>query len=67
MTTAAVPSTQLHVDDMITEVRTSEGPFHSVLKVNARSVVVDAREDGDNEPLPITLPVTGTRLVRRRT
>ncbi|MEJ7654711.1 MAG: hypothetical protein WKH64_15945, partial [Chloroflexia bacterium] len=52
--------TELRVGDFVTEVSPPEGPFYWVIGVAARTITVDARGNGNNEPLPITLPVTGT-------
>ncbi len=59
-TTELVPTTEIRVGDSITEMNTPSGPFYPVLKVNAKTFVVDARAMNDTigeaAPLPIRLP-----------
>ncbi len=67
--------TDLKVGDMITEVDTPDGPFYPVIKVNPKSIVVDAnalRLPGDEddeplEPLPLRMPIRPSDVVLLRT
>jgi hypothetical protein len=55
-------ATEVTVGDYITEIGTPDGPFYPVVKVNAKSLVVDASDDG--EPLLVRVPVGANDQIR---
>jgi hypothetical protein len=63
--TERVEAKTLKAGDMITEIDTPDGPFYPVVKVNAKSIVVDAAEEWDDTPLPVRLPIAAGTLVLR--
>jgi hypothetical protein len=63
-----VKASEVAAGDLITETDTPEGPFYAVLKVNAKSVVVDADEfygTADACPMPVRLSIRSSDAVRR--
>jgi len=59
--TTITRTADLKVGARITEHDTPEGPFYEVLKVNAKSLVVEsatAEELADGESYPLTLRIT---------
>ena len=62
-------STDVKVGDQITELDTPQGPWYAVLKVNAKSLVVETASlgelaDGESYPTTIRIAPNGAVLVR---
>lgn len=63
MNSQITKASEVRQGDLVTETDTPDGPFYRVLKVNPKSLVLDASGD-PSDPLPVRLPFGPTHAVR---